>query len=195
MLGAVALVGFMGWAAGCSSIESQAFSNGDCVAGGCAQSTTSSSGGTTSSAASSSSSSGECIVDQSCTISWKTDIYAGIFDTNVGCTNATLCHGSPASKGGITMDPGMANANAAYGALNSYTLLPGNGPVKKYIAPCDKAGSGMLCNMVVDDGMGGDGNTFKPACGSPMPKGGVHKLTTAQLTTIADWITCGAPEN
>jgi hypothetical protein len=155
----------------------------------------SSGAGTTSSAASSSSSSGACIVDMSCAVSWKTDIYAGIFDTNVGCTNATLCHGSPASKGNITMDPGVANAAAAYGTLNTYTLLGIPGPVMKYIAPCDKAGSGMLCNMVVDDGMGGDGNTFKPKCGSQMPKGGVHKLTTAQLTTIADWITCGAPEN
>jgi hypothetical protein len=125
-------------------------------------------------------------------VSWSTDIYAGIFQTNVGCTNATLCHGSPASKGGITMDMGMATA--AYGALNSYSLLAVPGPVKKYLAPCDKFGSGMLCNMLVDDGAGNTTNPFG-TCGSEMPKGGVHKLTPAQLTTIADWITCGAPEN
>src|SRR3954454_22538654 len=103
VLGGLVLVGAMSLAAGCSSIESQAFSDGDCVAGGCAHtgaSSSTSSGATTSSAASSSSSSGACIVNQACAVSWSTDIYTGIFETNVGCTNATLCHGSPASKGG-----------------------------------------------------------------------------------------------
>ena len=173
------------WSVACSTIEPIAFSNGECVAGGCVQS------GATSSGASSSSSGAMICQDAGCTVSWATDIYAGIFGSNIGCANATLCHGSPASKGGLTLDPAMASA--AYTTLSGYTLLATPGPAKPYIVPCD-TGSGILCNMVVDDGDGGTSNPFG-TCGSPMPKGGVHKLTVAQLNTIAKWIQCGALNN
>ena len=49
--------------------------------------------------------------------------------------------------------------------------------------------------MIVDDGMGGLDTMFGPACGSPMPKNGVHKLSVAQINKIAEWIQCGALNN
>ena len=45
-------------------------------------------------------------------------------------------------------------------------------------------------------GAGGGTNPYG-TCGAPMPLvlEGETPLTMAQVTTIADWITCGAPEN
>jgi hypothetical protein len=157
------------------------FSDGECVAGGCVQGTTSSSG------ASSSSSGAPCVPDAGCAVSWATDIFTGIMDTPSGCTSAGTCHGAMPNTTGLTLAPG--DHHGAYVALTTYTLASTPGPALPYIVPCDPMASGFPCNMAVATG---STNTFG-TCGTPMPLGGT--LTTAQVTQIADWITCGAPEN
>ncbi|MFT3773212.1 MAG: hypothetical protein QM820_48150 [Minicystis sp.] len=180
-------LGVSAWAAACSTIETVAFSDGDCVAGGCEQGTPTSS----SSTAASSSTGGMCTVNQNCSVKWATEIFAGMLDTpSAACTQTGVCHGS--GKGGITLE--AAKPHDAYLALTGYTLLDQPGPAKKYIVPCDQAGSGMLCNMKVDDADGGAATNPFGACGSTMPLLGTN-LTMDQLTKIADWIACGAPEN
>lgn len=170
-------------AGACASAETIAFSDGECVAGGCQQgSTTSSTSSTTSS-----STGGVCTVNMDCAVKWGTDVFAGILDTPAaGCTKTSGCHGS--GQGGVTIEAGKPHE--AYLALAAYTLLAQPGPAQPYIVPCDAAGSGMLCNMKQDSG------TTNPygACGSLMPLLGTN-LTMDQLNTIADWIACGAPEN
>jgi hypothetical protein len=118
-------------------------------------------------------------------VHWATDIFAGILDTPSGCTSMGACHGS--GLGGITLTPG--DHHGAYLALTTYTLLKTPGPVKPYIVPCNSAASGFPCNMAIDMGT----NTFG-TCGTLMPLTGT-KLTSAQITQIAEWISCGAPEN
>lgn len=128
-----------------------------------------------------------CTVDPSCAVKWA-DIFTNIIDNaNTGCTSTSgLCHGT--GKGGITLEPGKPHE--AYLAVTAYTTIDMPGPVKKYIIPCDPAGSAMLCNMKPEAGMT---NPFG-MCGSTMPLVGTS-LTMAQLQQIADWIECGAPEN
>lgn len=198
LLGAAILVaGASGWVASCSTVETVHYGDGDCVGAACQQAgASSSSGGTASTgsggggaggSSSSSSSGGPCVVDDQCAVKWGADIFAGIIDTAAaGCTQASLCHGS--GKGGITLEAGKPHD--AYLAMTAYTLLDQPGPAKKYIVPCDKAASGILCNAKPETG------TTNPygACGSLMPLVGTN-LTMAELNTIADWIACGAPEN
>jgi hypothetical protein len=171
------LVGVGAWVASCATTEPPAFSDGDCVAGGCAQTSGSSSGTTTSVA---------CTVNTACAVSWQTDIFTAILDGPAGCTGTGLCHG--VGGGGITLVSGQAGP--AYTALIDYTIA--NGP--KYIIPCDPQHSGFTCNMALAAGQGTD--PYLPACGIAMPFGTTGMdLTLAQLTTIADWIQCGAPNN
>lgn len=170
--------------AACSTVNPVAFSDGACVAGGCA---------TLSSSSSSSSTGTPCTVSTSCTVSWATDIFTPILDGTAGCTSSE-CHGG--GKGGITLTSG--DPTGAYAALVAYSLLPTPGPVKPYIVPCDPAASGFPCNMALAVGGGGTGGANPyGTCGAGMPLvlDGETPLTDAQITTIADWITCGAPDN
>jgi hypothetical protein len=187
-MGALAL-GVAAWAGACSTTETINFSDGhenDCVAGGCAQGTSSSS---STSSASSASSSGMCVVNQSCAVKWGADVFTGIFETDsAGCTKTGLCHGD--GKGNLTLETGKPHE--AYVALAAWDIVKAPQIGKKLIVPCDTAGSGMLCNLKVDDGDGGTTNSYGE-CGVAMPALG--SLTPDQLTKIADWIACGAPEN
>ncbi len=159
------------------------FSDGACVAGGCAQSTTAASSSTAASSAG-----GTCAVDAGCAVSWSTDIFTAILDGPAGCTSM-LCHGS--GKGGITMPSGMPQS--AYTALTGYTLLATPGPAKAYIVPCNPDESGFPCNVEVDPEAGA--NPFG-TCGAGMPFGGVGTLLTVdQVNQIGAWIQCGAPDN
>jgi hypothetical protein len=169
------LVGTALWSTSCATTEPPAFSDGTCVAGGCVQSG-SSSGGTTVA----------CTVNTACAVSWSTDIFAAILDGPAGCTGTGLCHG--VGEGNITLVSGQAGP--AYSALINYTII--NGP--KYIVPCAPQASGFTCNMALAADAGTD--PYTPACGVAMPFGTTGMdLTLAQLTTIADWIQCGAPNN
>jgi hypothetical protein len=165
----------------CSTVEPVSFADGgDCVAGGCENN-----GATTTS-----SSGGNCAVDPMCAVSFKTDIFANIFDGPAGCTEATACHGNPNSTTGVVMLPG--NAGASLASLKA-AKIPTK-PPSPYIVGCDQAHSGILCSMALDADAGA--NPFG-TCGDLMPitLGGGMKLTSEQLQKIADWITCGAPDN
>ncbi len=181
------VVAGFGWplcAVACSTAETPLFSDGACVAGGCSS---------TSAASSTSSSGVACTPDPSCAVSWATDIFTPILDGPAGCT-AMTCHGGGA--GGITLTSG--EASGAYTVLSAYTLLPAPGPAKPYIVPCSPTASGFPCNMLVGAGGGAGGGTNSyGTCGTTMPLvlGGQTALTEAQISTIADWITCGAPNN
>lgn len=175
MLPVLLLLGTATWAASCATTEPPMFSDGDCVAGGCVQSGGSSSGTTTVA----------CTVDTSCAVHWATDIFAGILDGPAGCTGTGLCHG--VGGGGLTLVSGQPDA--AYTALLDYTITSG----PKYIVPCSPQTSGFTCNMAVASGVT---DPYTPACGIAMPFGTTGMpLTQAQLTSIANWITCGAPNN
>jgi hypothetical protein len=177
----IVALGTAAWAASCASAETINFSNGECVAGGCAQT-----GGTTSTT--SSSTGGPCMVNPACSVSFATDVFAGILDGPAGCTATGLCHGD--GKGNILLETGKPHD--AWQQLTGYTLLATPGPVKPYIVPCDPAASGFTCNMAIDPSDGGT-NPYG-TCGSPMPNG-KNKLTPEQLNTIVEWIQCGAPDN
>jgi hypothetical protein len=180
---AILVAGAGAWAVACSTVESMNFSDGDCVAGGCV----STGAGQTTTSTTSTGTPTMCTVDPGCKVSWGTDIFVKIIDGPAGCTATGLCHG--AGKGGITLVSG--SSHSAYVALTGYTLLAMPGPAKPYIVPCDPMASGFTCNMKVDTSEGGT-NTFG-SCGSVMPL--VGGISAADLQTIADWITCGAPEN
>lgn len=160
----------------CATAESIEQSSGDCVALGCQRASETSTFTTV-----------PCVVDHACKISWRTDIFEGILDQPAsGCTAVGQCHGD--GHGGLTLVSGRPHD--AYAALAGYVLLPTPGPVKKYLSPCDPAGSGLLCNNKL---AGGETNPYGQ-CGALMPLTGTN-LTMAQLKKMADWIACGAPEN
>jgi hypothetical protein len=193
LFAAVLCASVAGWAGACSTVETVSFGDGDCVGVKCQQAGATSSSSSSSSAGGGTSSTGStstttmCTVDPNCSVKWGAEIFATIIDNvDTGCTATGVCHGS--GKGGITIQSGMPHE--AYMAFMAYTLLDQPGPVKKYIVPCDKDASGILCNAKPESGMT---NPYG-ACGSLMPLLGTN-LTMTQLNMIADWIACGAPEN
>src|SRR5262249_40135141 len=160
------VAGASSWVAACSTTDTITYGDGDCVGAACQQAgaSSSSSGGTTSATGGaggsgggrSARSSGVCTVDAGCAGKWA-DVYTEIIDPMTGCTSS-LCHGS--GQGGITLTPAMPHE--AYLAFKDLMLSDNPGPVKKYIVPCDKAGSGMLCNTKLATG---ETNPFG-TCGS-----------------------------
>jgi hypothetical protein len=137
-----------------------------------------------------STSGGACNVDPMCKVSFKTDIFAAIIDGPAGCTAAKLCHGGDTPQGDMILKPG--DSHGAYVEFINYTLKKtATSPAGAYISPCDKMGSRLLCNTSISDGDNPYG-----VCGTVMPFGSAAtKLTKQQLDTLAEWITCGAPEN
>jgi len=134
--------------------------------------------------------------DAGCAVKWGADIFMGMLDqpTLANCTGSgtglSSCHGD--SKGGLTLTPG--DAHGAYMALKNWMIMSAPGVGKQYIVPCDPMNSGVLCNLAVDDPDGGAATNTYGTCGSTMPLVGVN-LTTDQQAKIAEWISCGAPEN
>ena len=172
LLGLAALSGTI---ASCASEESVKF--------GLPDAGTNPAGGATST------SGGACMVDPTCKVSFKTDIFAAILDGPAGCTGAKLCHGGDTPQGDMVLKTG--ESHAAFDELVNYQLKSKPGPGGAYISQCDKMGSRLLCNMAISDGDNPYG-----VCGTVMPFGGAAtKLTRKQLDTLAEWIACGAPEN
>jgi hypothetical protein len=168
---------------GCATEESVNFGDASCVAGGCL--------GGPGSSTTTSSSGGPCTVNDACTVSFRDDIFTPILDATgtANCATASAnCHAT--GVGNLTIPEG--DAAAAYAALTAYLLDDAPGPAGPYIVPCDPSASRWLCNMKGEAGA----NPFG-TCGSTMPLigGTVVPLTTTQLETIAEWITCGAPDN
>ncbi len=138
---------------------------------------------TSSSGSSSSTSGGSCTVNQACPVSFKNDIFPAIIEGAGSCTKDG-CHANGTANGNMELNAG--DAAGAYTELINYTLMPksgmGSGP---YVTPCDLT-SRLLCNLAVE------GSSSAP-CGTVMPIG--KKITQMQYDQIAEWISCGAPDN
>lgn len=129
-----------------------------------------------------------CEPDPDCDVSFETDIFTPILETTAACAAAS-CHEDSIADFQYT----AGDAASAYAVLVGYNLED-EGP---YVVPCDPDSSTLLCNLRLEDGVE---NPFG-SCGSVMPRAVDTDtvpdvpLTLEQLGTIADWITCGAPEN
>jgi hypothetical protein len=145
-----------------------------------------------SSGSSGSSSSGMCMPDAGCAVSFANDVFP-ILENTAKCS-AAVCHGPGAAQAPV-MTPGDAKATVQ--VLLGHPFNEGSDP---YIVPCNPAASKMICNMKLDTG--NDTNPFGPDCLPRMPKvkiadDGVADapLTVMELNKIAEWISCGAPDN
>ena len=122
-------------------------------------------------------------MNMACAVSFKTDIYAAILDGAGSCTK-NGCHATGTANGNMELNSN--DAEGVYAELINYTLMPksgmGGGP---YVTPCDLT-SRLLCNLAVD-------GSSSPTCGTVMPIG--KKITQMQYDQIAEWISCGAPDN
>lgn len=164
-------------ALGCATQEDENFGDPAKVAGGLtgdtATSTTSSTGGA-------------CETDPSCSVSFATDIFAGIIETS-SCTTTGLCHGAPTAAGGLLLDSGKPSDG--YDAIKSFTMKEGG----SYVVACDPAASKILCNTLLDEAAGE--NPYGPLCGTGMPSAPIAPLGKDQLDNLVKWIECGAPDN
>jgi hypothetical protein len=118
-------------------------------------------------------------VAQSCTVSFKTDIYPKMMpDGTWKCSNAQ-CHG-----GGTAPAIDGASASSAYAQLAKYTI---NGTPYFNAGNADPTKSTFECNV-------------KGTCGAaqmPIPGGavGATAVSGGDATTIDTWLKCGAPNN
>ena len=108
-----------------------------------------------------------------------------------GACGADGCHDQ--NRGGLLFDEN--NSQAAHEALLAFQ----HPLFGAYVAPCAPQDSGLLCNLLVEDGV----PTPNPVsdCGSKMPKVSALNspvkapLTQNHINTIVEWIECGAPFN
>lgn len=129
--------------------------------------------------------------DENCAVHFAADIFEPILDANgtAKCANMQ-CHGNPMDiQGDLLLVPG--DAFLSRDALLAYQFDKPPGP---YITCKNPAESKFLCNMFL-----GVGTTNKYGkCLTTMPlidELGAEPLTESQLELIAQWITCGAPNN
>lgn len=179
MLLFVALAG----APGCASEVIPTYGDPAQVAGGVGGGVTTTGPGGSGGNSTTSSTSTECVPDPECDVSFAEDVFP-VLDTKGGCAAASPCHQSGAK--GLTLTPG--DVASYYQALTSYTL---DSPAEPYIAPCDPAGSTILCNLQLSDGSESEFGK----CGTLMPYTPAGSPTPAELDLIKDWIACGAPNN
>lgn len=135
------------------------------------------------SAAQTTSTGGACDVESDCAVSFADNVIPIL--TAEGCAKAG-CH---APDGATPPKLDLASPTAARTAILEYEMKSG----APYVVPCDTEGSAMLCNLALPDG---EEHPYRPggaACGTPMPIG--DTLTSEDLSTIAAWIACGAPDN
>jgi hypothetical protein len=124
-----------------------------------------------------------CDVDPACAVSFKDDIFP-VLDTTSKCATTTAkCHGE--GIGNLTLVEG--DAASYYKGFKECTVKNAG----DCIVPCDPDSSKLLCNFKVSAGTNKYGK-----CGKlTMPIKVADAPTEAQLQAIADWITCGAPDN
>ena len=126
---------------------------------------------------------GGCTIDSgTCAVSFSKDIEPMFSTQSVwGCTNMN-CHGGTIQAPQIT---GVAAAD--YASLTAYSM----NFYRPYINPCstDPAESSISCNIRTSGGSC-DGMSEMPVLqyGNSAP-------TAAQLTTLTNWLKCGAPNN
>jgi len=128
--------------------------------------------------------------DAGCAVSFKNDVFP-ILETKAKCSDAN-CHAPGASQVPV-MTPG--DSAATLQSLLSHPFQEG----PPYIVPCDVVASKMICNMKLDTG--NDTNPYVPKdCVPRMPKVLMDSvddapLSVMELNKIAEWISCGAPDN
>lgn len=131
--------------------------------------------------------------DAGCTASFKNDVFP-ILETKAKCSDST-CH-APGANHVPVMTPGDSAAT-----LQALLMHPfQEDPESPYIVPCNVSASKMICNMKLETG--NDTNPFVPKdCLPRMPKVSAldmvddAPLSVMELNKIAEWITCGAPDN
>ena len=132
-----------------------------------------------------------CTVNMDCAVKFSTDVFP-IFEATAKCSDAA-CHAPAAAQ-----PPAMTAGDAAttYQVLIAHKFLEEQDDA--YIVPCDPMASKMMCNLKLDPVWGT--NMFG-SCAPRMPKVSQmdavddKPLSLDELTKIADWITCGAPNN
>ncbi len=124
---------------------------------------------------------GNCVPDPTCEVSFRDDVLPPLLE-QARCADGG-CHATAIA--GFAFPTAATEAREA---LVAYTFQGADG----YVVPCEPERSKMLCNLVSEDGGG--------SCGSPMPKlldDAVDDvaLQAADVQALADWISCGAPDN
>ncbi len=130
-----------------------------------------------------------CTVNVDCAVKFATDVLP-ILELTAKCSDAA-CHAPVAGQ-----DPVMTAGDApkTLGVLLAHKF---NFSENAYIVPCDPMASKLMCNLELDPVWGT--NTFGN-CAPKMPKLSADAvddkaLSLDELTKIADWISCGAPNN
>jgi hypothetical protein len=120
-----------------------------------------------------------------CAVKWSTDIYPKMTAGGAWKCADTNCHGGNATPPIIS----GTSASAAYTALVNYGLIADT--TKHYFNPCstDPAQSAFVCNTTTPSTCGALG---MPSLATPP---GAAAPTPTELTQIATWVGCGAPEN
>lgn len=124
-------------------------------------------------------------------VKWSTDVFP-ILEMTAKCSDA-VCH-APAAAQLPAMTAG--DAAATYQSLIDHKFL--EEPADAYIVPCDPNASKMMCNLKLDPIWG---TNMYGSCAPRMPKVSLNDavddkaLSLDELNKIAEWITCGAPNN
>ena len=136
-------------------------------------------------------------------LSYATDIHPILSNPTyaVGCSQATICHGTPPWPVDAAMTKTFSLIDAA--ATVKTALLqqvPVNVPSMKFVVPSNVGASFLAYKLSGLDGLAcmnamcvsGAANTLTTPCGDPMPVGGV--LSAAERVKILDWIAQGAAD-
>ncbi len=131
------------------------------------------------------------MVDAGCAVSFKNNVFP-ILESKGQCSNAD-CHAPGAAQVPVMT---AGDANATLQSLLSHNFL--DDPMMPYIVICDPMKSKMMCNMKLDPA---DGTNPFGKCAPTMPKASTldavpdAPLSLMEINTIAEWISCGAPNN
>ena len=128
--------------------------------------------------------------DAGCAVSFANNVFP-ILENKAKCSAAD-CH-APAAMRPPAMTAGDAKATLAVLLMHPFN----EDPSVPYIVPCDPAASKMMCNLKLDPA---EGTNMYGTCAPKMPKVLMDMVDDAplslmELNTIAEWISCGAPDN
>lgn len=126
---------------------------------------------------------GPPVSDPDCAVSFANQIY-GILNAPqpAGCVAGGACHGAPDVQLGGPLD---GTPDATWNLLVAYPFQNRASQKIPYVNICstDPEQSGITCNL-----------NFGAACGTKMPKNR-PEMDDASKQLIAEWLTCGAPNN
>lgn len=117
-----------------------------------------------------------------CGVSFKTDIYP-FLSTGSGACGTVSCHTSSTNVAPYPLDGDPASV---WNTLVNYSFRSRANTALQYVNICstDPAQSGITCNLEPKADL---------TCGSLMPQTGA--MPSGNLALIAEWLTCGAPNN